>query len=108
MDLRAAGVSARVVADDGFLQVVSLLHDGEELLVDSRDLPASATVHGRCAGITFLPPWANRLYSDSFDVAGARVSLDGGPAISRDAEGRALHGLPGRWKLLQTSPASLA
>src|SRR4051794_3375264 len=99
MDLRAAGVSARVVAGDGFLQVVSLRHGSDELLVVSRDLPASATVHGRCAGITFLHPWANRLYSDDFAVAGARVSLDGGPDLSRDADGHALHGVPGSWRL---------
>jgi galactose mutarotase-like enzyme len=96
MELRAPGLTAEVVAD-GFLRVESVRRDGVELLVPGYKLPPAAAVHGHHGGITFLHPWANRLYADDYAVAGVRATLDGWPGIDRDADGHAIHGLPGEW-----------
>src|SRR3954452_3316919 len=96
MELRSAGLTAEIVAD-GFLRVESLRCDGIELLVPGYRLPRAAAVHGRHGGITFLHPWANRLFADRYAVAGVSAAIDGDPGIARDAGGHAIHGMPGDW-----------
>jgi galactose mutarotase-like enzyme len=100
---------AVAVVADGLLEVVSLRHAGDELLVAAADLPPAATVHGRAAGITLLHPWANRLGRDAYAVDGVRAHVPAGdPAVSRDENGLALHGLtalPGAWRWRETGAA---
>lgn len=90
------------VAADALLEVRSLRHAGEELLVTAAELPPRATVHGRAAGITLLHPWANRIGRDAYTFAGTRAALGAGdPALARDENGLAIHGLlapPGAWR----------
>ena len=74
--------------------VCSLRHHGDELLGQRRGL--RAYVEERVTmGIPLLYPWANRVASDSFDVAGRRVDLDRAapPPPRRDSAGLAMHGL---------------
>ena len=106
-----AGDTELSVAADRFLEVRSLRHRGEELLVAAADLPLGARVHGACAGITLLHPWANRLSADRYTAAGRTAELaaaDG--ALSRDGHGSALHGLAapaGAWRLEPADGARL-
>lgn len=90
-------------AADRFLAVTSLRHAGRELLAGPGELPPAATVHGASAGITLLHPWANRLGANRFAVAEREVDLaPGDPAVGRDGDGLAIHGLaaaPGAWRL---------
>jgi galactose mutarotase-like enzyme len=106
--LEGEGVVARVVAAD-LLEVRSLRHEGEELLVAAAELPHGARVHGRAAGITLLHPWANRLARDAFAAGGTRARLDPADgAAGRDANGLAIHGLaapPGAWRWEETAAA---
>lgn len=82
------------IAADALLEVRSLRHAGDELLVSAAGLPPHATVHGRAAGITFLHPWANRLGRDAYAVDGVRATLPAGdPQLARDPNGLAIHGL---------------
>jgi aldose 1-epimerase len=86
------------------LEVRSLRHDGEELLVGAGELPASVVVHRRAAGITLLHPWANRLAAaDGYRAAGQRVRLAPGDAtVGRDTAGLPIHGTlatPSAWIL---------
>lgn len=90
------------VAVDGFLQVASLRHRGDELLVRADELPAAYAVHGRSAGITLLHPWANRLSRDRFQAQLMEARLDAEPGLARDPNGLPIHGLaaqPGEWSL---------
>jgi galactose mutarotase-like enzyme len=95
------GVAVRVAAAE-LLEVRSLCHEGEELLVAATELPHAARVHGRAAGITLLHPWANRLARDAFTAGGRRASLAAaGGAVGRDANGLPIHGIaapPGAWR----------
>jgi galactose mutarotase-like enzyme len=100
---RLEGDGLAVEADAGaLLEIRSLRHDGEELLVGAGELPGPARVHGRAAGITFLHPWANRLARDAYTFAGVRAVLAAGdPAVGRDVNGLPLHGTladPGAWR----------
>jgi galactose mutarotase-like enzyme len=96
------GDLAVTIAAAELLEVRSLRHAGDELLVAAAALPPAATVHGRAAGITLLHPWANRLGRDAYAVGGVRAGLPAGDgAVARDANGLALHGLtapPGAWR----------
>jgi aldose 1-epimerase len=94
-----------MVAAGRLLEVRSLTHAGDELLVGPPALPRRATVHGCAAGITFLHPWANRLGRDVYVVNGVRAATAAGdPLVGRDPEGLAIHGLltpddaPWRWE----------
>jgi galactose mutarotase-like enzyme len=102
------GELAVAIAAAELLEVRSLRHAGDELLVPAAALPPAATVHGRAAGITLLHPWANRLGRDAYAVGGVRASLAAGDAaVARDANGLALHGLtapPGAWRWEETGP----
>jgi aldose 1-epimerase len=106
----AGGATVRLEGDDlaltiaaaGLLEVRSLRHQGDELLVAAADLPPRATVHGRAAGITFLHPWANRIGRDNYAIDGVRAALRAGdPLLARDENGLAIHGLSapaGAWR----------
>jgi galactose mutarotase-like enzyme len=106
MELRSGGLTAEVVAD-GFLRVESLRSGGVELLVPGYKLPPAAAVHGHHGGITFLHPWANRLFADDYTAAGVTASLNGDPGLSRDDAGHAIHGTPGTWTLDRGCVATL-
>jgi galactose mutarotase-like enzyme len=99
--MAAGDVTVAVTAAE-FLEVRSLRHGGDELLVGADELPGDAAVHGRAAGITLLHPWANRLGRDAYSASGVRAGLaraDG--AVARDENGLALHGLAaaaGAWR----------
>jgi aldose 1-epimerase len=103
-DLAVAIVAAEV------LEVRSLRHEGDELLVPAAALPPHATVHGRAAGIAFLHPWANRLGRDAYAVDGVRATLAAGDSsLARDPNGLAIHGLlapPGAWRWEETEPSA--
>ena len=77
---------------------VSLRHRGEELLRRIEDLEAAAA-KGSTAGIPFLYPWANRLASPHYCIAGRDVTFDpSSPLLHRDEHGLPIHGI--RWALL--------
>jgi aldose 1-epimerase len=84
------------------LEIRSLRHEGEELLVDAATLPPSSKVHGRAAAIPFLHPWANRLARDAYAVGETAVTLRAGDAaLGRDGAGLPLHGTlapAGAWR----------
>lgn len=90
------------VALGPLLEIRSLRHDGEELLVDAATLPPSSKVHGRAAAIPFLHPWANRLAGDAYAVGETVVALDpDDAALGRDGNGLPLHGTlapAGAWR----------
>jgi aldose 1-epimerase len=90
------------VALGPLLEVRSLRHDGEELLVDAATLPSTCKVHGRAAAIPFLHPWANRLAGDGYAVGETVVALDpDDAALGRDGNGLPLHGTlapAGAWR----------
>ena len=87
-----AGELAATVEGGRLLSVTSLRHRGDELLVRPEVLPRSYTVHGIRAGITLLHPWANRLGSERFVVAGGVVDAGTDPAVGRDPAGLPIHG----------------
>jgi aldose 1-epimerase len=68
----------------------SLTHRGDELLGQRSGLEAYIE-RGKTMGIPLLYPWANRLASERFEVAGREVVLDEAP--SRDPNGLPIHGL---------------
>lgn len=71
----------------------SLRHRGEELLGQRSGLRAYLDRHSTM-GIPLLHPWANRVGSERFEVAGRQVALDSGPVeVSRDPAGLPIHGL---------------
>jgi galactose mutarotase-like enzyme len=69
----------------------SLRHRGEELLGQRGGL-ARYVSQRSTMGIPLLHPWANRLSSTHFEVAGREVVLDGEPP-ARDPNGLPIHGL---------------
>ena len=96
IDLRseaAGGLEAAVVPGAGMV-VCSLRHHGDELLGQRRGLRAYIEERATM-GIPLLYPWANRVASDRFEVAGRRVDLDRAapPPPRRDSAGLAMHGL---------------
>ena len=48
---------------------------------------------GKTFGIPLLAPWANRLGSDTYTVAGVEVDVSGTPGMHRDGNGYPIHGL---------------
>jgi aldose 1-epimerase len=72
----------------------SLRHRGAELLRRVDDLAGAAT-RGSSAGIPLLHPWANRLASARYRVAGRDVALDPrSPLLHLDEHGLPMHGVP--------------
>jgi aldose 1-epimerase len=71
----------------------SLRHDGEELLAHRASLSEYVET-GRVTGIPLLHPWANRLASPEYEIAGRRVTLDlKAPNVRTDPRGLPIHGL---------------
>ena len=72
----------------------SLRHEGEELLHQGAGLDAYKS-QGSTFALPLLHPWANRLSSWDFELAGQQISLDpGSPITHRDAAtGTPIHGL---------------
>ena len=109
--MRTVGIAKRsldgvdVVAISGEIEVTfapsagmvacSLRHSGEELLGQRGGLHTYIREHSTM-GIPLLYPWANRLSSERFQVAGREVVLDANPPprhLSRDPDGLPIHGL---------------
>jgi aldose 1-epimerase len=88
-----AGLEATFVPEVGMIGT-SLRHDGEELLYQGQGLQAYAE-HGSTFALPLLHPWANRLSTWEFDLAGHHVELDPeSPITHRDgATGTPIHGL---------------
>lgn len=74
----------------------SLRHNGEELLAHSVSLSAYAQT-GHPAGIPLLHPWANRLASHQYEIAGRQVDLTHVPRVHTDPNGLPIHGLLAGW-----------
>jgi galactose mutarotase-like enzyme len=86
---------------------LSLRHDGDELLALPRGVAGYRA--GNQAGLPLLAPWANRLGSTSYEVAGTAVDL--GPlALGTDENGLPIHGTmtaqPG-WEILSLGPGTV-
>ena len=91
--LSAGGLEAVFLPAHGMLGA-SLRHRGVEMLRRVEDLDAAAA-KGSTAGIPLLHPWANRLASPRFRVAGREVELDPkSPLLHLDENGLPIHGVP--------------
>jgi galactose mutarotase-like enzyme len=89
----------------------SLEHRGEELLGQRNGLPAYEA-RGSTMGIPLLHPWANRLSSLQYEVAGRHVTIDpDSPLVRLDPNGLPIHGLlaanPG-WHVKRTPSGGLS
>ena len=88
----AGGIEATFVPGAGMVGC-SLRHRGEELLGQRRGLRAYVAERATM-GIPLLYPWANRVGSMRFPVAGREVAIDPeATPLRRDAHGLAMHGL---------------
>lgn len=88
----------------------SLADDGVEFLGQRRGLYAYVS-NGKTMGIPILYPWANRLSANTYDIAGAEVSLTvGSGGVRADEHGAPIHGVlaayPG-WLVTATSDNTL-
>jgi aldose 1-epimerase len=88
----------------------SLRHDGHDVVAH----PVSLTDYARTGeptAIALLHPWANRLASPEYEIAGRRVTLDlGAPNVHTDRQGLPIHGLVAgspHWEVVEESPARL-
>jgi galactose mutarotase-like enzyme len=88
----------------------SLRHRGKELLGH----PVAVGVYearGEPTAIALLHPWANRLSSPEYEIAGRRVRLDmSAPNVHTDPNGLPMHGLVAgspHWKVLERQRARL-
>jgi len=88
----------------------SLRHDGHEVVAH----PVSVEDYvrtGEPTAIALLHPWANRLRSPEYEIAGRRVALDlDAPNVHTDPNGLPIHGLVAgspHWELLEAEPARL-
>lgn len=88
----------------------SLRHEGIEVLGHPVPLDRYAET-GEPTGIPLLHPWANRLASPEYEIAGRRVRLDmDAPNVLKDPNGLPIHGLAGatpHWELVESSSRSL-
>jgi aldose 1-epimerase len=95
---------------DAGLLGVSLRYCGEQLLRRIDDLE-SARQKGSTAGIPLLYPWANRLASLHYRVAGHDVELNPAfPLLHFDEHGLPMHGIPWgqlKWEILEAKKDSL-
>ena len=88
----------------------SLCHRGEDVVAH----PVSLTEYvatGEPTGVALLHPWANRLASPEYEIAGRRVRLDlAAPNVHTDPNGLPIHGLvagfPG-WVVVEAQDARL-
>jgi aldose 1-epimerase len=87
----------------------SLRHRGEELLAQNAGLEAYAQ-RGKTMGIPLLYPWANRLASFEYTVAGRTVAVPHDPTrVALDQNGLPIHGLIGGrigWELARAPEAA--
>lgn len=75
----------------------SLRHRGQELLAHPVSLESHVRT-GHPTGIPLLHPWANRLASPEYEIAGRRVELDLSAAnVHTDPGGLPIHGLVAGW-----------
>jgi aldose 1-epimerase len=88
----------------------SLRHGGDEMLGHPVALPAYVAT-GEPTGIALLHPWANRLASPEYEIAGRRVEVDmRAPNVHTDPNGLPIHGLVAgspHWALTDEGPARL-
>jgi galactose mutarotase-like enzyme len=90
----------------------SLRHEGEEVL--GQPVPLERYVEtAEPTGIPLLHPWANRLASPSYEIAGRRVTLDlNAPNVLIDPQtGLPIHGLAGaspHWEVVSASDTCLS
>lgn len=91
--LAAGDLRAVFLPDLGMLGA-SLRHRGEELLGRVDEIDACALA-GRTCGIPLLSPWANRLGSLRYQVAGREVLLDPASSLLHFTnDGLPMHGVP--------------
>jgi aldose 1-epimerase len=88
----------------------SLRVRGEEVL--GHPVPLEEYVaRGEPTAIALLHPWANRLSSPEYEIAGRRVRLDlGAPNVHLDPNGLPIHGLVAgspRWEVLEERRSSI-
>jgi galactose mutarotase-like enzyme len=105
--LRTGSLEATIVPSAAML-VMSLRHDGEEVLGRRADLETYLAT-GKTTGVPLLYPWANRVSATTFTVAGRTVDASG--AARRDAFGTPMHGLPQvrrGWQVEATEPDRVA
>jgi aldose 1-epimerase len=88
----------------------SLRHQGGELLGQRGGLDAYVR-RGSTFGIPLLHPWANRLASFEYEIAGTRVKLDPAwPQVRTDEHGLPIHGLCSAcpyWQVVSSDASSL-
>lgn len=88
----------------------SLRHEGDELLGHPVTLEEYMAT-GEPTGIPLLHPWANRLASPEYEIAGRRVSLDmSAPNVLKDPNGLPIHGLAAaspHWEVIEEEPARI-
>jgi aldose 1-epimerase len=88
----------------------SLRHDGDELLGHRASL-SEYIDRGKATGIPLLHPWANRLASPEYEIAGQQVRLDlEAPNVRADPKGLPMHGLvagSSRWEQLEEDTTRL-
>jgi galactose mutarotase-like enzyme len=88
----------------------SLRDRGDELVARPVSLADYART-GEPTAIALLHPWANRLASPTYEVAGRRVTLDlSAPNVHTDPNGLPIHGLVAgspRWELLDAGAMRL-
>jgi galactose mutarotase-like enzyme len=88
----------------------SLRHKDEELLAHPVSLSAYVET-GHPTGIPLLHPWANRLASPEYEIAGRRVKVDlDAPNVRTDPNGLPIHGLVAGfpdWEVVQHKQSRL-
>jgi aldose 1-epimerase len=88
----------------------SLRHRGEELVAHPVSLKTYVET-GHPAAIPLLHPWANRLASPKYEIAGQRVKLDmSAPNVHADPGGLPIHGLvagSSHWQVIEERPTRL-
>lgn len=110
-DLRSAGgrLEATFVPRAGMVGW-SLRHGGDELLGHPVSLEEYVET-GEPTGIPLLHPWANRLASPEYEIAGRRVRLDlDAPNVHTDPNGLPIHGLVAgspHWEMLEQEASRL-
>src|SRR4051794_24608113 len=88
----AEGIEVVFVPDAGMVGC-SLFHHGAELLGQRGGL-AAYVADRSTMGIPLLHPWANRLATRRFEVAGRELDVDlADPPVSTDPNGLPIHGL---------------
>jgi galactose mutarotase-like enzyme len=88
----------------------SLHHRGDDILSHPVDLSTYIET-GEPTALALLHPWANRLASPEFEIAGRRVELDlSAPHLHTDPNGLPIHGLVAglpHWEVVERLPSRL-